>query len=257
MAEETKWWRNRYTGEYMSHWKNPSGGASEQCGWEPASQAYVDKMKQQEREQSGIAELKKAIALFDKNYGKGMEAHARADASSAAIISGLGGTTRPGAVSAGLSAEFEDMRRGRLAQAQTNLGQFLGSYRDPYGITPQVELGQQQLAQQGQQAGQQLNFNYAQLDQQNKQFGTQLGQQNTQFGAELGLGYASLNARNNQGDSIWGPRQLPTAMTGGGGGGYGGGSGGGGGGNYEPIQSKPFTLQEMAETWLDPSAQGF
>ena len=231
-----------------------------------ARQADEDRTKQRERETLGIAELKKAIALFDKNYGKGMEAHARADASSAAITSGLGGTTRPGAVSAGLSAEFEDMRRGRLAQAQTNLGQFLGSYRDPYGVTPQVELGQQQLTQQGWQAGQQLNFDYAQLDQQNKQFNAQLGQQNTQFGAELGLGYASLNARNNQpasGDSIWGPRQLPTAMTGGGGGGYGGGSGGGSGGggyggsNYEPIQSKPFTLQEMAEAWLDPSAQGF
>ena len=230
-----------------NHW-DKEAKAAELKQWQKEQEIAADKAAQRARELGGIAELKKAIALFDKNYGKGMEAHARADASSAAIISGLGGTTRPGAVSAGLSAEFEDMRRGRLAQARTNLGQFLGSYRDPYGVTPQVELGQQQLAQQGQQAGQQLDFNYAQL-----------GQQNTQFGAELGLGYASLNARNNQGDSIWGPRQLPTAMTGGGGGGYGGGSGGGsyGGSNYEPIQSKPFTLQEMAEAWLDPSAQGF
>ena len=132
--------------------------------------AAIDRAAQFERERGGIAALQEAIALFDKDYGKGMEARARASASQQAVLSGLGGTTRPGAVSAGLTAEFEDMRRGRLATAQTNLGQFLGSYRDPYGTTPQVQLGQQQLAQRGQQAGQQLGFNYAQLGQQQQQF---------------------------------------------------------------------------------------
>lgn len=147
-----------------------------------------------------------------------MEAKARASAVQQAILGGLGGTTRPGAVSAGLKAEFEDMRRGRLAEARTNLGNFLGSYRDPYGVTPQVELGQKQLAQQGRQAGQQLDFNYAQL-----------GQQGKQFAAELGLGYANLNARSAQptptpssGDSIWDatPNELQL-----------------GGGSYEPLDT--------------------
>jgi len=209
MAEE-KYWKNVQTGEYVQHWKDPSyvRGDFNFGRYVPAEQSYLDKMAQQGREQGAIAELQKAIKLFDKNYGKGMEAKARASAVQQAILSGLGGTTRPGAVSAGLKAEFEDMRRGRLAEAQTNLANFFGNYRDPYGVTPQVELGQKQLAQQGRQAGQQLDLSYAQL-----------GQQGRQFEANLGLGYANLNARNTQpasvpntqpasvpssGDSIWG-----------------------------------------------------
>ena len=170
-----------------------------------------DKAAQRARELGGIAELKKAIALFDENYGKGMEAHARADASSAAVTSGLGGTTRPGAVSAGLSAEFEDMRRGRLAQARTNLGQFLGSYRDPYGVTPNI-------VSQG--VGQQLQFELG-ANQMRSNFGVRSG------GGEVGNDWYKWSSDNPktklQGDSVWGPRQLPTTMTGGGGG-YGAGS---------------------------------
>jgi len=161
------------------------------------TQADQDRTAQQDREKGAIAALKEAIALFDEDYGKGLEAKARASASSQAIKSGLGGTTRPGAVSAGLSAEFEDMRKGKLAAALANLSSFLGGYRDPFAVTPQVKLGQQSLAQQGSAQAGQLGFNYAQL-----------GQQNKQFEANLGLGYAELNSRNNQpapsvGDSIW------------------------------------------------------
>jgi len=184
-----------------------------------ARQADEDRAKQQEREQGGIAELKKAIALFDKNYGKGMEAHARADASSAAITSGLGGTTRPGAVSANLSAEFEDMRRGRLAQAQTNLGQFLGSYRDPYGVTPNI-------VSQG--IGQQQQF-ALEMNQLTSNYGTYVGAGNGGYAPGSGPGQAggiSPTNFNTHDDSVWKP--TPTAITGGGGG-Y-------GGSNYEPIQ---------------------
>ena len=191
-----------------------------------ARQADEDRALQRARELGGIAELKKAIALFDKNYGKGMEAHARADASSAAIISGLGGTTRPGAVSAGLSAEFEDMRRGRLAQAQTNLGQFLGSYRDPYGVTPQVELGQRQLDQQDEQWSQQFALEMERLT---SNYGIYVGAGNGGYAPGSGPGQAggiSPTNFNTHDDSVWKPTS--TAITGGGGD-Y-------GGSNYEPIQ---------------------
>lgn len=116
-----------------------------------------DRARQLEREQGGIAELREAIALFDEDYGKGAELRAMASASSQLISSGLGGTTRPGAVSAGMSAEFEDLRRGRLSTAMTNLANFFGTYRDPTMVTPgtvlqgigqeqQYALGQGQLA---------------------------------------------------------------------------------------------------------------
>ena len=205
-------WRNPLTGELREYYKKPKpfwiqASASEQRSF----QEERGRVKQEKREKLGISTLQKAIALFDKDFGKGMEARARASASSAAVTSGLGGTTRPGAVSAGLTAEFEDMRRGRLSGALGNLSSFLGSYRDPYAVTPQVQLGQQQLTQQGRRAGQQLDFNYAQL-----------GQQGRQFEAELGLGYAGLNARNrptpaptiNDSESIWNEKGYSTGTGG-------------------------------------------
>lgn len=91
---------------------------------------------QAKRESGGITALKDAIKQFGPGYGSGLEAKAKASATAGAIGSGLGGTTRPAAISAGLSGEFEDMRRGRMATAQTNLANFLGSYRDPTAVTP-------------------------------------------------------------------------------------------------------------------------
>ena len=193
-------WENIKTGELVEYYKRPGAAYKWRVAHQNDQRRFQEqkgRKKQEKREKLGISALQKAIALFDKDFGKGMEARARASASSAAVTSGLGGTTRPGAVSAGLSAEFEDMRRGRLSGALGNLSSFLGSYRDPYAVTPQVSLGQQQLGQQGRQAEQQLGFNYAQL-----------GQQGRQFGAELELGYAGLNARRSQ------PAPAPTISAG-------------------------------------------
>jgi hypothetical protein len=107
-------------------------------GWvkELESMLATDRPAQQAREAGGIASLKEALAQFGPGYGAGMEAKALAGAEAGLVGRGLGGTTRPAAVSAGLSAEFEDMRRGRLAGALTNLANFLGSYRDPTAVTP-------------------------------------------------------------------------------------------------------------------------
>lgn len=195
-------WRNSVSGELREYYKSPgSAWVQAETSVQRRFQEEKGRKKQEKREKLGISTLQKAIALFDKDFGKGMEARARASASSAAVTSGLGGTTRPGAVSAGLTAEFEDMRRGRLSGALGNLSSFLGSYRDPYAVTPGVSLGQEGLEQRGRETGAQLGFNYAQL-----------GQQGRQFEAELGLGYAGLNARRNRptpvptidgGESIW------------------------------------------------------
>lgn len=93
------------------------------------------KTRQAGREKEGIAALKKAIAQFGPGYGVGMEAKALAGAKTALPRGISGATSRPGAVSAGMSAEFEDMRRGKLSGALSNLGSFLGSYRDPYAVS--------------------------------------------------------------------------------------------------------------------------
>ena len=116
------------------------------------TQVAEDRTKQLGRESGAIAALKEAMALFDENYGKGAENRALTAASSNLISSGLGNTTRPGAVSVGLSAEFEDMRRGRMSSALSNLPSFLGSYRDPTMVTPGLALqekGQEQQYQLG------------------------------------------------------------------------------------------------------------
>lgn len=95
-----------------------------------------ERPKQAGREAGGIAALKEAIEQFGPGYGSGLESKAKAAATAGAIGSGLGGTTRPAAISAGLSGEFEDMRRGRMATALTSFANFLGSYRDPTAVTP-------------------------------------------------------------------------------------------------------------------------
>ena len=87
------------------------------------------------REKLGITALKKAIEQYGPGYGAGTEAKALAGAQAGLPRGISGATSRPGAVSAGMSAEFEDMRRGKLSGALTNLGNFLGSYRDPYAVS--------------------------------------------------------------------------------------------------------------------------
>ena len=157
------------TGKYVQASRNPgpswrsSGPPPTQAGSQSSDvsglsiQAAEDRSKQQKREKSAIQQLQAAIKLFDKSYGKGMEATAKASAISNLINTGLGGTTRPGAVSGNLSATFEDMRRGKLSGARTNLANFLGSYRDPTMVTAgtvmqgigqeqQFSLGQGRLA---------------------------------------------------------------------------------------------------------------
>jgi len=79
-----------------------------------------------ERYQAGLGELAEAAGLFGPGYGVGMEREALAGAKQSLIGRGLGGTTRPMAVSAGMKAQFEDLRRGRLAEA---LGQMAGYRR--------------------------------------------------------------------------------------------------------------------------------
>ena len=86
---------------------------------------------QTERQQDkagGIAALQQAISLFDENYGKGTEKKALASYNQGSVGKGMAGSTRGAAVSTGMKQEFEDMRRGKLGDALTQLAQFFSGF---------------------------------------------------------------------------------------------------------------------------------
>lgn len=89
----------------------------------------------------GLGALQSALASFGPDYGKGAEMEAKAAAGASAISSGLGGTSMPGSVSAGLTAKFEDMRLQGQAGIQQAIAGFLSGFRDPTTITPQALTG--------------------------------------------------------------------------------------------------------------------
>jgi len=77
--------------------------------------------ERKERYGAGLSELAEVAGLFGPEYGAGMEREAMAGAQQTLIGRGLGGTTRPMAVGAGMKARFEDLRRGKLAEALSQM----------------------------------------------------------------------------------------------------------------------------------------
>jgi hypothetical protein len=69
----------------------------------------------------GISTLRDVVDILNKPGITGAERTAQAKFGQQAVSTGLAGSTRPAAVSAGLSAQFEDMRFGRLIDAMNNL----------------------------------------------------------------------------------------------------------------------------------------
>jgi len=80
--------------------------------------------KREERYGAGLSELGQMTGLFGPGYGAGMERTALAGAKQSLIGRGLGGTTRPMAVGAGLKASFEDLRRGKMAEALSRTAEY-------------------------------------------------------------------------------------------------------------------------------------
>lgn len=98
----------------------------------------ADKTKQADREAAGIGSLQDVIKLFGPGFEAGTRKRALNDATAALSGRGLANTTRPAAISAGLRLESEDRRRAGLGGALTNLANFMGNFRDPFGVTPSV-----------------------------------------------------------------------------------------------------------------------
>lgn len=72
---------------------------------------------------NGTATLKEAMKLFGPEYVSGQKKGILASVGQSAVSSGLSGTTRPGAVSAGMLANLEQERRLKLAGLTSNLAQ--------------------------------------------------------------------------------------------------------------------------------------
>jgi hypothetical protein len=109
--------------------------------------------EQQARYKTGIGELTEAAGLFGPEYTAGMEHAALTGARQSLIGRGLGGTTRPMAVGAGMKAHFEGLRRGKLADALARMAEYRRTSPQIYpaaGVLANLALGARSSALQEQ-----------------------------------------------------------------------------------------------------------
>jgi len=76
------------------------------------------------RFQQGLQPLQQVVDLFGPSYMRGVERTALANVDAGLISRGLGSTTRPVAMSVGMKGQFEDIRRGRLADALAMMSRY-------------------------------------------------------------------------------------------------------------------------------------
>lgn len=91
---------------------------------------YKAKGRHRERYEAGLGELRGAAEMYGPGYMAGQERTAIAGAEQAMVGRGLGGTTRPMAVSAGMRAGFEDVRREKRAGAMADIAGYMGGFRE-------------------------------------------------------------------------------------------------------------------------------
>ena len=90
------------------------------------------KTERQQQYKSGLADLAQVTGLYGQGYGAGMEHEAQAQLGQTMVGRGLSGTTRRGAGAGEISAHFEDLRRGKIAGALTNMAEYEKSFQDIY-----------------------------------------------------------------------------------------------------------------------------
>lgn len=91
---------------------------------------YKSKGRHRERYAKGLGVLEETAELYGGGYMAGQERTAIAGARQAMVGRGLGGTTRPGAISGGMKAGFEDVRRTARAGAMTNIANYMAGFRE-------------------------------------------------------------------------------------------------------------------------------
>jgi len=95
--------------------------------------------------------LQQVADLFGPGYGKGMEREALTGVNEDMISRGLGSTTRPVALSAGMRMKTEDIRRSRLAEALSAISQFLGQTAPTAPTISNLAMGTNQVLRSGMQ----------------------------------------------------------------------------------------------------------
>lgn len=113
------------------------------------------------RYEQGLGEHRKRLDLYGKEYVSGQERTALAAATQRFAGSGMGGTTRPVAVSAGMRAGFEDVRREQRSGIMGDTANYMAGFKDIYpepstlshlatggfsGMLQEQQLGMQQAA---------------------------------------------------------------------------------------------------------------
>ena len=122
-----------------------ASGPSPSNVYKGLAEDYEESRKEQQtRYKQGLTELAQITGLFGPEYGAGMEKAALAGARQSMIGRGLGGTTRPMAVGAGMKAGFEDLRRGKLATALQQMAEYRRTSPQIYptaGVLANLSLG--------------------------------------------------------------------------------------------------------------------
>lgn len=81
------------------------------------SQYEEAKKESEQRYKSGLADLAEIAGLFGPGYGAGAKQEVLAESGQALTGRGLAGTTRKMAEAGGIEAYFENLRKGKLAEA--------------------------------------------------------------------------------------------------------------------------------------------
>ncbi len=84
--------------------------------------------ERKQRYEAGLGELRKVADMYGPDYLKGQERTALAGMEQSMVGRGLGGTTRPGAVGAGMKAGFEGQRIEARAGAGRNIAEYMANF---------------------------------------------------------------------------------------------------------------------------------
>jgi len=97
--------------------------------------------EREEKYPLGLRPLEKAAGLYGPGYMAGQERLALTGAKEALGARGLGGTTRPQAVSAGMKTGFEDVRRAGLSEALARISGYIGGTAPTAGTLAHLATG--------------------------------------------------------------------------------------------------------------------
>lgn len=134
LGKTSGWGKSRRESEIM-----PNGG---RIGAGTVASLFESLFEERARKlPAGLRPLERAAELYGPGYMAGQERFALTGAKAALGARGLGGTTRPGAVSAGMRAGFEDVRRQGLTGALGRISEYIGGTTPTAGTLAHLATG--------------------------------------------------------------------------------------------------------------------